>query len=354
MAGLFNTIILQTNVEQVVDLYNSGKMVIPDFQRLFEYKDYNKMNIISAILSGVSIDNITCVQSGKIQKVCDGMHRIKTLVSFLNDEFPFIYSLSKSYAGQLEIDKNLDGKKFSEFPVNLQAKIKTASLFTVLATPKNTKDELIIINMLMALKNSSVERVPEKRILLNHSFIKDTDSVKPWSFFVKNIKTNLPEYIYAKALNSSEIVSTFSMLLKFLDGRTDKLNVIVQNVCALSFDNSKTKEGLVADVQGALFWSFMKECNNATVDWDTFHSIYRFVKPMRYGGGYDKEKKNENYSGDRGLSILQRFNIMMVLFSNYISKRINKTKPVTEILERLFFNPKIPDDCKDHISAYLQ
>lgn len=352
MASLFSAVILQTKIMDVVNLYNTGEMVIPDFQRLFEYRDYNKMNLISSILSGVSIDNITCVQSGKIQKVCDGMHRIKTLAGFLNDEFPFIYSLNKSYAGQLRIDKTLDGKKFSEFPVKIQEEIKHTSLFTVLVKPKSQKDELMVINMLMALKNSSVERVPEKRISLNHTFIKENDYIEPWSFFIKNIKTNVPEFMYAKSLNSSEIATSFSTVLRFLDGNTSKLSLIIHRVCDIDFSSAKTKESLIADVQGALFWSFLREFNGATVDWDIFHSVYKFVRPMRYGGGYGKEK--EKYTGDHGLSILQRFNIMMILFSNYIPKRINKTRPVMEILERLFFNPRIPEECKDRISSYIQ
>ena len=346
MSVSFSSSVIQNTVASVVKLFKKGKMIVPEFQRRYQYNDAKKMNLITSILVGISIDTITCVEESGIQKICDGMHRIVTLTDFLEDKFPFIYSLSKTNAKDLGIDKNLDGKYFSQFPVKLQEKIKQAPLYTVLVIPDDESNIPTIINSLMVAKNSCAENVPERRIYLNKKFIDDPNLIVPWSYLITNIKTDVNKLVYSQAVNTSEISSTFLLLMKFLDNNVDLLTTITKQVCTLSF-SSKTKNGLVLDIQGALFWSALVTCNKAEVSWEDFLVVYRHVRPIRYG-----VEENTSY-GKKGLSLLQKFNILSVLFSNNIEKRINKTKAIKEILEMLLVDSNIPDECKDRIESYL-
>ena len=347
MAVSFTSTIIQTNVQAVVNLFKKGKMVIPDFQRRYQYNDAKRMNLVSSLIVGLPIDFITCIEDGNVQKICDGMHRIVTLNDFLGDKFPFLYSLSKTNAKGLGVDKDLDGKYFSQFPQDLKEKIRQSPLPTALITPDVDANIPSIINSLMIAKNSSAENVPERRIALNKRFIDDPELIVPWSTFIGNIRTSVDRIVYSQAVNTSEISSTFLLVIKYLDGNAELLKSVIDRVRKLDFTGSKTKNSIVADLQGALFWSTIVECNKVNVSWDVFHNIYKYIRPMRYG-----ETKEAHY-GKRGLNILQRFNIMSVLFSNSMIKRVNRTGALKEIFGSLLIDSHIPDECKNRIESFL-
>ena len=359
MERTYDTRFVQTTVEQVVSDYDNGKISIPPEQRRFQYSEADKVNVISQIISGLSIDNITCVSDGNKNYLCDGMHRIKTLSDFLNNKFKFQYSIAKtnkSFAKMLEVDKQLDNKYFSELSQDIQIRIKAAPLSTTLVSIVDNhnlsvqeKEDMIhhLINSMMTVKNTCAEKVSGKRITLNKTFRGSMEFTHLWSKFLDQVKTDLDIVVKNKALNSPDIAESFNFIIQYTDKNYALLDNIISRIANLEYNSCKQASGLSADLQGALFWSTLVECNQAHVDWTSFHKVFRYVRPMSFQSSVARPL------GEHRLDTRKRFNVMAIFYSESMPKVIKHTNALVVALQTFLMDNNIPEECKDRITAYL-
>lgn len=86
--------------------------------RNFRWAQYNKSILIESILMGIPIQTLFLKeQDGEIE-VIDGVQRIKTILSFLNDEFP-VLSENKEWNGlKYSGLSNLDQRRIEDFQLS--------------------------------------------------------------------------------------------------------------------------------------------------------------------------------------------------------------------------------------------
>ena len=86
--------------------------------RNFRWAQYNKSILIESILMGIPIQTLFLKeQDGEIE-VIDGVQRIKTILSFLNDEFP-VLSENKEWTGlKYSGLSNLDQRRIEDFQLS--------------------------------------------------------------------------------------------------------------------------------------------------------------------------------------------------------------------------------------------
>jgi uncharacterized protein with ParB-like and HNH nuclease domain len=140
--GEHKTISVEKNDRSVFELKSwaeEGDLNLnPGWQRNFVWDTKRKSQLIESILLGFPIPVIYLSQDreGKYE-VVDGLQRITSVISFINNEFP----LQKD----LTLLPDLKGKKYKELPEKEQSKIKKATLRTYELSPHTQSDMLFEI-----------------------------------------------------------------------------------------------------------------------------------------------------------------------------------------------------------------
>ena len=327
-----------TKVENVISKYKRGELIIPQYQRRYQYRDVNKMNLINSLIIGISIDSITCCKHQDKYYLCDGMHRLLSLASFINDEYPYCYSLEGSTAKDLKIDNSLNGKYFSEFPKDLQTDILKRDFNMVIVESKNTEVSLnSLVNTLMIAKNSCTLPVNKARLDLNKRFVNDPLLVIPWSNMLNGIKSSVSSVMLSRVLNKSNISSTFDLLSQRYT--REQMNAIVNRVLKINFMQLKNEQTLATTLQGALFYSALRECKSEVV-WDQFLSIWFKIKRF-------------HRSGEVPTSLTSMYRTLIILFSFEVSDNFRVTRATKLALQKLCLDDEISDDIKNRISMYI-
>jgi len=110
-------------VQDIIRWGESGRIIIPDFQRRSVWNREKKSMLILSILK-YFIPPIILYKDTKEQLiVIDGLQRLTTIISFYNDEFKLKFDLSKIDDKELEFVKSIQGKAFSELDESIKNKI---------------------------------------------------------------------------------------------------------------------------------------------------------------------------------------------------------------------------------------
>ncbi|SEM24172.1 Protein of unknown function DUF262 [Paenibacillus sp. cl141a] len=130
------------SIADLRDWANSNTLEItPDFQRKEVWSRAAQIMLIDSILKNIPMPKIivqSIIRDGRIyRKVIDGQQRIKSILSFMRDE----YALTKPYEGPYK------GKKFSQLPEEEGNQVQTAFLSYVIdfnelknATEENARE----------------------------------------------------------------------------------------------------------------------------------------------------------------------------------------------------------------------
>jgi hypothetical protein len=337
MAGITTELYL-TKVENVISRYKKGDLVIPQYQRRYQYKEVNKMNLINSLIIGISIDSITCCKHQDKYYLCDGMHRLLSLVSFINDEYPYRYSLEGSTAKDLKIDIELNGKKFSEFPKELQTDILKRDFNMVVVESKEpTISVNSLVNTLMIAKNSCALPVNKARLDLNRKFVSDPSLVIPWSNLLNGVKSSVSPTMLSRVLNKSSISSTFDLLSKHYT--QVQMESIINRVLKINLMQVKNEQTLTSMLQGALIYSALKE-DKSDVVWNDFLLIW--VKVKRF-----------NNAGDTNLTVNSLYRTLMILYSGEVTDNFKVSRAIKVALQKLCLDSEVPDNLKDKVSLYI-
>ncbi|MBR4608215.1 MAG: DUF262 domain-containing protein [Lachnospiraceae bacterium] len=124
-------------VELIYDKFTKKDFFIPDYQRLFIWKDFQKSLFIESILLGLPIPFMFLAEceDGRLE-IVDGAQRIQTLISYLNNNL---------ILKRLERLCILNNTKFEDLPDSQQRKFKNKALRIIVlddSTQKEFRQEL--------------------------------------------------------------------------------------------------------------------------------------------------------------------------------------------------------------------
>ena len=215
----------QTNTLPVSDIkkkYESKEIIVPEFQRNFSYDEIQKSNLITSLLSGLSVDSISVVRSKdrNTQWLCDGRHRIKAICDFINGEYKYTMkgSMCKNTATKFLKNNELHNKYFSEFPQWAKNMILDAPILYVVSEGINYNEMNItdeeVINAVMLAKNSCSKPMSLKRIELNTYLITRPNITKDWFHLNKDFKFSFEtkEETLNESLNGNVVANLFKRI----------------------------------------------------------------------------------------------------------------------------------------------
>lgn len=126
----------------------------PKFQRRVAWDDKRKSRLIESILVGVPIPNIVLAENKKKRGafiIIDGKQRLSSINEFIDDS----YSLSG-----LDIKSELNGKKFSEMPLDDRSALENSTIRSSLI--KNWRDESFLYTIFFRLNSGSLPLSPQE------------------------------------------------------------------------------------------------------------------------------------------------------------------------------------------------
>lgn len=125
-------------VNEVIKRINAGRYEMsPDFQRDFVWPIDKQSRLIESCLMRIPLPvfYVAEAKDGRII-VVDGLQRLTTFRRFLGDKFP-LTGLGKEKENDPEQPPNpLNGKKFSDLPLNLQERVEDTQLTLYILDPK--------------------------------------------------------------------------------------------------------------------------------------------------------------------------------------------------------------------------
>ena len=189
----------------------------------------------------------------------------------------------------------------------------------------------------MIAKNSCTLPVNKARLDLNKRFVNDPLLVIPWSNMLNGIKSSVSSVMLSRVLNKSNISSTFDLLSQRYT--REQMNAIVNRVLKINFMQLKNEQTLATTLQGALFYSALRECKSEVV-WDQFLSIWFKIKRF-------------HRSGEVPTSLTSMYRTLIILFSFEVSDNFRVTRATKLALQKLCLDDEISDDIKNRISMYI-
>ena len=87
------------------------------WNRGFHWNQEQKGKMIDSILTGIPLQTIFLKENGREMEVIDGVQRIKTILGFLNDEFPVLSENEKWNGCTYSQLKSIDQRKIEDFQV---------------------------------------------------------------------------------------------------------------------------------------------------------------------------------------------------------------------------------------------
>jgi len=146
-------------------------LYVPDYQREFVWQNDKKSKFIESVLLGMPLTPFLVSEDEKRRlEIIDGSQRIRTLISFYNDEF----SLRK-----LEKLSELDGARFRDLPINLQRYLENQDFRII-----------VVDDASEAIRQDIFERINTTSEGLTDSEIRKGSFSGPFYDLVLELKTN--------------------------------------------------------------------------------------------------------------------------------------------------------------------
>lgn len=123
-------------VEIIAKQFENEIFVIPDYQREWVWSPKNKSDFIESLMLGLPIPFMFIAEEGESFEIVDGAQRIRTISSYLSDEFPL---------GDLTQLRHLKGFRFSQLPKIIQTRLVNKPLRIVVleeGTSEGARQEL--------------------------------------------------------------------------------------------------------------------------------------------------------------------------------------------------------------------
>lgn len=123
-------------VEIIAKQFQNEIFVIPDYQREWVWSPKNKSDFIESLMLGLPIPFMFIAEEGENFEIVDGAQRIRTICSYISDEFPL---------GELTQLPHLKGFRFSQLPKIIQTRLVNKPLRIVVleeGTSEEARQEL--------------------------------------------------------------------------------------------------------------------------------------------------------------------------------------------------------------------
>ena len=232
-----------TKIKDLIDRFENNKIKLPPLQRLFTYDKVQMCNVIAAILVGLSIDSLSLVEdqnNPEIFWLCDGHHRLRTIVDFVNNKFKLSISggmdksVTKSFFDTIMFKKMYNNKYFKDLPKEVQHYI-LYDYDLMINESRGKKGRMSdIIQAIMKAKNSCADPMKNNRIsvgnyLLRYSIDNGTEVrtdcyvklMQDFSFFSGDANVSISESQRNKILNGEIVSESFHILVSSLKNNSD-------------------------------------------------------------------------------------------------------------------------------------
>ena len=123
------------NVETIISRLNSGRIIIPDYQRDAEQWDLRKESLfIESLLNNLTTPALFFLQGADSIEVIDGQQRLNTIRKYVNGDFKLVDDDDINYLSPQSV--HYSGKKFSELPPKFQTVFNDYPLTIIYLPPR--------------------------------------------------------------------------------------------------------------------------------------------------------------------------------------------------------------------------
>jgi len=220
----------ELTIRDLINEYPS--LILPDFQRKPGiYSDVHVTALITSILFGLDIGQVTL---GKVQGklwIIDGLQRLYSLFSFItnSDGSDRLY-LSKNCPRDLKhlFYEKGDGRDFETFPISIKEKIlsyKVNIRVLLNCTRDQARDQYYMMNSNMKAMNSEEKR----RSICNGKMASLRDEIAQWGFWTER---NIISRAQDTRQKTEEYVTELLMVLEdneIKSKKSDRLSEFIQN-----------------------------------------------------------------------------------------------------------------------------
>ena len=244
------------SVKSLVDMYHEGKIKIPQYQRRYQYTAEQKNNLITSLLLNLPIDSLTCVKDNSTWILCDGMHRIVTLSTFIKDGFP--YKSNIGTASKFTVNKDLNNKTFSNLPLTIKTELLNRSISVSVIESKEPFSDQLVLNVMQA-KNSCALPMTKSRMALNEVMSHKEGVTDAWSKLNKEFKSSsIDEPLLGKAMNRSAVTNMFKYLSDISEDSTFMVKVVDRFVKTWSAGEAFNELQMAGWIQAMLMKSYIE------------------------------------------------------------------------------------------------
>lgn len=205
--SLYDVVLTQRQAKDIVAEFKGGGYFLPELQREFSYSVYQMSQVILSMLRGLSIDAISLVcqdENGSRFSICDGGHRVLTLLKFFDNEFALDF-LKRDGADALGVK----GKCFRELSLSDRQRLSSMQMTCALVYPRGfsageiSSAELAVFRA----KNSCATRLSPAVLRAMSAAASDTDARCARASFKRLAREVcrrlcLPDQVAAKIINS--------------------------------------------------------------------------------------------------------------------------------------------------------
>ena len=340
----------QLTISELKKRWDDGEIKLPPLQRRFTYSDTQKCNVIASILVGLSIDSFSVVldEDPAIWWLCDGNHRLRSILDFINNKFPLDIQGGKdknllvSFFKTDKFEKEYNKKLFKDLPKDVQNYI-SQSLITIMEASCDDDKRLELIDAIIRSKNTCSSPMSEDKLglntyllnyYMNHGTDIRTDSyvyfLDNYKFFSKGIES-LDDSQKNEILNSPVISDLIHILFSSLVQDSD-VEKFVHNIVKLDErvpSNYCNKVGSLASQKGNAIRGWVKHLilcaylltvlkDSSTVDEkDVLYNLNFWDRPWKIGENGKLEPKESLKESAR--------NCWKIILLNY-SDKVNFNK----------------------------
>lgn len=157
--SLYDVVLTQRQAKDIVAEFKGGGYFLPELQREFSYSVKQMSQVVLSMLRGLSIDAISLVcqdENGQRFSICDGGHRVLTLLKFFDDEFALDF-LQRDGADALGVK----GKRFSDLSLSDRQRLTAMQMTCALVYPRGFSPKEVSLAELAVFraKNSCATRI---------------------------------------------------------------------------------------------------------------------------------------------------------------------------------------------------
>lgn len=171
-----------TTLKGYLDLWNNGQLVVPEFQREYVWDQQKASKLIESFLLGLPVPGVFLFKpkdSTKFQ-IVDGQQRIMSAIKFLVEDFD-----GKGFFRLKGVQKEFEGKRFSEFSEDEQFKISNSVLRATIIQQLSPKDNTSIYQIFERLNTGGINLNPmEVRQSVSHGplvgLLKEMNRQREW------------------------------------------------------------------------------------------------------------------------------------------------------------------------------